>query len=116
MKIFTFADRISVKPESFLQVCKISFYYHKDKKFGKFTVSAKISQAFLPVFTVNHPNTTLSIVFEKLFLKVYRELGTKPVPNSEVSFILHVKGAGFLHLSKISFPLNHANRTASDLL
>lgn len=27
---------------------------------------------------------------------------TKPGPNSEVSFILQVKGAGFLHLSKTS--------------
>ena len=40
----------------------------------------------------------------------------KPVLNSKVSFILQVKGAGFLHLSKNSFPLNHANRTTFDLL
>ncbi len=39
----------------------------------------------------------------------------KPVLNSKVSFILQVKGAGFLHLSKNSFPLNHANRTVFDL-
>ena len=69
------------------------------------------------MFTVNHPNTTLFDVFEKsFFLEVYRELVPKPVPNFKVALILPVKGAGFLHLSKISFPLNHANRTVSDLL
>ena len=52
---------------------------------------------------------------KKFFLEVYRQLAPNPVSKSEVSSILKVKGAGFLHLSKISFPLNHQNRTGFDL-
>ena len=53
---------------------------------------------------------------KNFFLAVYRELVPKPVPNFKVALILPVKGAGFLHLSKNSFPLNHTNRTVFDLL
>jgi len=67
------------------------------------------------LLTVNHQNTTLFVVFEKVFFEVYRQFVPKPVLNSEVSFILQTKGAGFLHLTKNSFPLNHGNRTVSDL-
>lgn len=67
------------------------------------------------LLTVNHQNATLFVVFEKVFFEVYRQFVPKPVLNSEVSFILQTKGAGFLHLTKNSFPLNHGNRTVSDL-
>ena len=80
-------------------------------------VSFRFEKIFRRYFllTVNHPNTTFLVVFEKLFLVVYRKLVPKPVPNFKVALILPVKGAGFLHLSKNSFPLNHANRTVFDL-